>query len=174
VQKSLAFTFTSADRPGLVETLSKTVKAANGNWLESRMSSLAGQFAGIVRVAVDIDSVEKLRTELAALNSSGFSIQVFDDLDENTATQSGNTVEKSVSLIGNDRPGLLSEFSRALSAHHINVIEMDTQITSAAMSGDPLFEAIARIAVPEGTDETTLLQELDAVAEQLDVDVQLS
>lgn len=171
MQKSLVFTFTSPDRPGLVETLSKTVKSANGNWLESRMSALAGQFAGIVRVAVDADNAEDLHSKLEALNSAGFSLQVFDD--QTSADQAANTIEKTVSLIGNDRPGLLSEFSRALSAHNINVLEMDTEITSAAMSGDPLFEATARIAVPANTDEGSLLEELDAVAELLDVDVRL-
>jgi glycine cleavage system regulatory protein len=152
-----------------VETLSKTVKTVNGNWLESRMSALAGQFAGIVRVAVDADKAEELHSKLEALNNSGFSLQVFDG----QASDATNTIEKTVSLIGNDRPGLLSEFSRALSAHNINVLELDTEITSAAMSGDPLFEATARIAVPANTDEGSLLEELDAVAELLDVDVRL-
>ena len=46
------FTFVGADQPGLVEQLSQTVAEHGGNWLESRMSELAGQFAGIVKVEV--------------------------------------------------------------------------------------------------------------------------
>ena len=39
-------------RTGLVEALSQVVAQHDGNWLESRMARLGGQFAGILRVGV--------------------------------------------------------------------------------------------------------------------------
>ena len=43
---SLVLTFIGHDKPGLVNTLSETISAAGGSWLESRLAHLAGEFAG--------------------------------------------------------------------------------------------------------------------------------
>ena len=53
----LVLTLIGPDRPGLVESLAKRVTAHGGNWVESRMAHLAGQFAGILRVEVPPENV---------------------------------------------------------------------------------------------------------------------
>ena len=52
MQGSLVMTVIGADRPGLVDSLAGIVEVHGGNWMESRMSRLGGQFAGILRVQV--------------------------------------------------------------------------------------------------------------------------
>ena len=47
---SLVLTVLGNDRPGLVDAIAATVAEHGGNWVESRMAHLAGQFAGILRV----------------------------------------------------------------------------------------------------------------------------
>ncbi|MCA9795721.1 MAG: glycine cleavage system protein R, partial [Candidatus Eremiobacteraeota bacterium] len=59
--KAFVATVVGPDRPGLMDTLSKTIEAAGGNWLESRMTHLGGHFAGIVRVEV-ADETQLLQT----------------------------------------------------------------------------------------------------------------
>ena len=49
---SLVLTVLGEDRPGLVESLASIIAAHEGNWSESRMAQLAGQFAGILRASV--------------------------------------------------------------------------------------------------------------------------
>jgi glycine cleavage system regulatory protein len=49
----LVLTVIGADRKGLVQSLSERISAVGGNWEESRMARLAGQFAGILRITVD-------------------------------------------------------------------------------------------------------------------------
>ena len=46
----VVLTLVGPDRPGLVEAVADAIAAQGGNWLESRMSHLAGRFAGILRV----------------------------------------------------------------------------------------------------------------------------
>ena len=58
--EDLVLTLIGADRPGLVESLAKRVAAHRGNWVESRMAHLAGQFAGILRVEVPAANVRSL------------------------------------------------------------------------------------------------------------------
>ena len=78
-----------------------------------------------------------------------------------------------LSLVGNDRRSIVGEVSQALSARAISVREMDTSITSAPMSGEPLFEAVAHIRVPQALDLDELKHRLDAIAEALTVEIDL-
>lgn len=50
MQVSLVMTVIGKDRTGLVESIARLVAAHGGNWLESRMCRLGGEFAGILRV----------------------------------------------------------------------------------------------------------------------------
>lgn len=166
----LVFTFVGTDQPGLVETLSVTVAAHGGNWLESRMSELAGQFAGIVKVEVAPDRAAALRAALLALSAQSLSVLV--------AQAAGAAPPRDLRLlrlgiVGNDRPGIVREVAHALAARGISVCEMDTSITSAPMSGDPLFEAVARIQVPQTLDLDELNDQLDNIADALTVQIDL-
>jgi predicted amino acid-binding ACT domain protein len=76
VTTSIVFTFIAKDKPGLVERLSKTVSDFGGNWLESRMSHLAGQFAGITRIQVSTEQATALRDALLALSSNELTVVV--------------------------------------------------------------------------------------------------
>jgi glycine cleavage system regulatory protein len=77
-------------------------------------------------------------------------------------------------ILGNDRPGIVREVSRALKQQQINVVEMSSNITSAAMSGDALFEAHVSAEIPIGCDIDELEDSLDTIAEQLSIDIVLS
>jgi len=166
----LVFTFVGADQPGLVEKLSRTVAAHGGNWLESRMSELAGQFAGIVQVEVPQQQADALRAGLLALSEHKLSVVVADSAQ---AASQGAVRNLRLTIVGNDRPGIVREVSHALATRNISVSEMDTSITSAPMSGDPLFEAVARIQVPLTLDLDELNTQLDAIADALTVHIDL-
>ena len=52
---SLVLTVLGTDHPGIVDTIAQAVADQGGNWVESRMARLAGQFAGILRVEIDAE-----------------------------------------------------------------------------------------------------------------------
>ena len=58
--KKIICSFIASDRPGLIEILANSISKANGNWLESRSTKLAGQFAGIICIDVLEDDREQL------------------------------------------------------------------------------------------------------------------
>jgi glycine cleavage system regulatory protein len=167
---SLVFTFISADRPGLIEQLAQTVSQCGGNWLESRMSELAGQFAGIVQVEIADEHRLALRSALIGLRETGLTVLVADDSGTNDDTQHR---QLRLSILGPDRPGIVREVASALAARQINVQAMDTAITSAPMTAEPLFEAIAEIQVPKSLDISELNARLDEIADALTVDIDL-
>ena len=52
MQTELILTVVGDDRPGMVQEAANCVREVDGNWLESRMTRLAGKFAGVVRVSL--------------------------------------------------------------------------------------------------------------------------
>lgn len=168
--QTLVFTFIGNDRPGLVESLAATVTRCGGNWLESRMSELAGQFAGIVQVEADAADLPRLREALQALTGQGLTVVVVERVG---APEPGDSRRLRLSILGSDRPGIVREVAAALAARQINVQEMDTAITSAPMTAEPLFEAVAEIRVPKSLDLAELNTRLDEIAEALTVEIDL-
>lgn len=75
--------------------------------------------------------------------------------------------------MGPDRLGIVREISRALAQRQINVVEMDSHVGSAAMSGEMLFKARIDAQIPSNTDLDDLADTLDDIAEQMTLDIDL-
>lgn len=166
METSYIVSFIGDDRPGLVEKLSGVIRAAGGNWHESRLSQLQGKFAGLILVTLPADAAAGLEEQLKGLSASGLSVRV-------TATQSqvalAETRRIQLSVMGPDRPGIVLEVSRALAAHGFNVVEMDSEVSSAPMSAEPLFQAsITADVAPEAR-----LEELSAALDEIGNDMTL-
>jgi glycine cleavage system regulatory protein len=163
-------TVIGGDRPGLVESIAEIVASHDANWIESRMSHLAGQFAGLLRVQVPNDRAEALIAGLDALNSSGLRVQV-QSADAAPTTAAEHHVE--LELVGQDRPGIVREISRALATRDINVEELETWCSSAPMSGEMLFHARAALRLPGNGALDELRDALERLGDELMVDVSL-
>lgn len=162
----LVMTVIGKDRTGLVESLARLVAAQGGNWLESRMCRLGGEFAGILRVHVPSDRRTALEQTLARLPDLDIVVRA-DDTERAAANQRLATLE----LIGHDRPGIVREVARALAAQGVNVEELTTECTSAPMSGEPLFRARAKLLLPAATTADALRQSLESAAAELGVEI---
>ncbi|MEM1445546.1 MAG: ACT domain-containing protein [Planctomycetota bacterium] len=160
------------DRPGLVGALSATVRDHHGNWLESRMAKLAGQFAGVVRVDVSEDEVGRLDDALKGLAQQGLVVTVNRDAD-GTATAGTATPPRQlhVGMLGLDRPGVVRDLAHALAVRGLNITELTSRVRSAPMSGELLFEAQVTLAAPNDADVDGLREQLEQLAEQLDMDL---
>ncbi len=169
MQATLVLTIIGDDRPGLVESVSDVVAQHGGNWVESRMTKLAGKFAGVLRVNVPIDSHTALTDALETLGDEGLHIVV--ETTDITDTPAAHAL--SLELIGHDRPGIVREVSHALASRGINVVELTTEVASAPMSGEELFKATATLDAPADADLDELHATLDRIAHELDVDITL-
>ncbi|MGH1448507.1 MAG: glycine cleavage system protein R [Pseudomonadaceae bacterium] len=163
----LVITVISADKPGLVESIAQVINRHGGNWLESRMARMAGQFAGILRVDIAAEKVEALRIDLDGLTSLGINVQV---------AVSGQADEPELeilhmSLVGNDRPGIVHEVSQVLARNGVNVEQLNTECEPAPMSADLLFKAQARLGIHPQTDLDALRKDLENLADDLMVEL---
>ena len=124
MSKFLVLTIIADDKPGIVETLAATIADQGGNWLESRMSHMAGKFAGILRISIPEEESNSLRIRLSELARQGISVgvEVSADAGESIATK-----DLTLNLIGNDRAGIVKEVSQALANLGVNVLELTTK-----------------------------------------------
>lgn len=167
---SLVLTILGQDRPGLIGQVAELVTAHGGNWIESRMAHLAGQFAGILRVEIGSDQAGPLTQAIAALSSAGLESVVHADP---TPAEPSNLPIVRLELVGQDRPGIVREISRVLAAQGVNVEELTTECSSAPNSGQSLFRASATLRLPASATELSVRQALEAVAADMMVDITL-
>lgn len=165
MQVPLVMTVIGRDRTGLVESLARLVGEHGGNWLESRMCRLGGEFAGILRVQVPTDRRAALEQALARLDDLSVVVRA-----DEPAPAAAEPVYASLEVIGPDRPGIVREITHALAAHGVNVEELATDCVSAPMSGEPLFQAQARLRLPGGVTVAALRQPLERAAGEIGVE----
>ncbi len=159
------------DRPGLVETLSSIISEHQGNWLESRLSHLAGKFAGIVHLQVSNSHVEPLQIALEALQQQGWTINIEQSQVQNK--EANNPTQMQLEIIGNDRPGIVKEISQVLSRLKVNVLDLATHFESAAMTAEALFKTQARVQLPNNLESDELTDQLENLSNDLMVEVKL-
>ena len=163
-------TFIGDDRPGLVEQLSRVIEDNRGNWHESRLSQLGGKFAGLILVTLPGDDGDKLENELRGISASGLSVRVTPSIEGFSFDVSTGIT---LTVIGPDRLGIVREISRALSSHQVNVVEMDSEVSSAPMSGEMLFKARIDAEIPPTLELDDLADALDEIANQMALDIEL-
>lgn len=168
---TLVMTIIGADRPGLVQLVAATVADHGGNWLESRMCHLGGQFAGILRVEVPAGKSDGLVQALQQLKNEGLRVILH--------TESGVPVAQAAAgatldLVGQDRPGILRAVSAVLAAHAVNVEDLSSERISAPMGGGTLFRAVVRVSVPSTVNLGAVRTDLEKIASDLMVDLKLN
>ena len=160
-------TIIGRDRPGLVGQLAAVIADHGGNWLESRMAHLGGQFAGILRVQVPAPSEPKFLAALQSLETQGLSVLVQKDHPAELTARKLATIE----VVGHDRPGIVRQISQVLAQQQVNIEELTTVCESAPMSGEELFRATAQVQLPVAGELRQLQQALEQIASDLMVDI---
>ncbi len=160
------------DRPGLVSALSEVVSDHQGNWLTSEMARLAGSFAGIVLVEVPEIRLEDLKSSVRRLGDEGL-LEVSVALADPVVPGSGEVIRMGLHLLGQDRPGIVREITRALAAHGVTILEFSSDIGEAPQAGGRLFRAEAALQVPAIVTEEQVRSSLEGLAAELMVDLTL-
>src|SRR5271165_7085566 len=107
MQIPLVMTIIGPDRTGLVESVARVVAGHGGNWLESRMCRLGGEFAGILRIHVPEQNRAALLSALKKLETQGLSVVASTDDPQARIAAAGKLIR--LDLVGHDRPGIIRE-----------------------------------------------------------------
>jgi len=164
-ESTAVLTCIGQDRPGLVNAIAEQISAAGGNWLESRLEHLAGQFAGIVLVRVPEDRIPALTAALQSL--PGLSVTIARGSDEAGPPRTPLVLE----LLGHDRPGIVRDVTQAITKLGVNIEEFSSSIESAPFTGDEMFRAVLKLSLPEHVSSDEVRRVLERLADEIMVDL---
>ncbi len=152
------------DKIGLVEGLADVIKESQGNWLESRLCRLGGQFAGIVRV--EFESAPKSLPK--AMDTLTCNWHLVDADDASVADSSGRAT---IAILAADRVGIVKQITSILAAAGANVEEIESRVRCAPFSGERMFEARCVVSLTPQSDRRALRSQLESLAEELMCDI---
>ena len=162
---SLIISSIGPDRPGIVSELSSIITSHGGNVEESRMNRLGSYFAIIMLVSVTPDWQESLEVALQAINDLTI-------ITKSTTTQAANEdIQFQIDLSGADNEGIVKVLSKYLAGKSINILEMETHISNAPVTGTPLFNLLAIITIPDNRDLAEIQSDLTLIAQKLGVEI---
>lgn len=168
----IVLTLVGADRAGLVAAVADVVSAHDGNWEASQLAELGGTFAGVVQVQVPDSQRDALLTALHELD--GLLAIATHPADDVPASLPAPEQSLTISVLGNDRPGIVREISTTLSAHGVSIDRLSTLVRDAAMSGGTLFDASVSARVAADADVDALRGALEELAGEIQVDITIS
>jgi glycine cleavage system regulatory protein len=167
---TLILTVAGSDRPGLVAAVADVVDAHGGNWETSRLAELAGVFAGVIEVSVGSADSEQLQAALRGLDGL-LTVAVHTGAAVTSDAVDEASEALTITVLGNDRPGIVREISAVLAANDLSIEDMTTATRDAAMAGGRLFEATVTAEVPASVDLDRLRGELEHLATEIQVDI---
>ncbi len=170
MKTSLVLTLIGADRAGLVEMISQTAVRHGANWEASRMARLGGRFAGLLSVSLEPERAAKLRADLEGLAESGLRVVVEASSEE--APRKGWR-DLHLEVLGTDRTGIIAGVAQVVQEDGLNFEELTTQCDPAPMGGGEIFRMCASLKCPPGVSLDELRRRLEALANDLMVDITL-
>ena len=153
------------DRPGLVSRFSSVIHNNGGNFEDSRMATLAGDFALIVLFSADDDKMEEIRNECKKIEDE-LSVSCHFRKPGHKAAEQSAAIWK-FEATGHDQPGIVSRLSTAMATMGVSVIAMDTSVINMAFIGTPMFKVSGQISIPETIESATLRDTLEDVCEDM-------
>ena len=163
--KNLIISAIGVDRPGIVSQLSGIITSHGGNVEESHMTRLGSDFAIIMLVSVAPDWMESLEVALQSIND----LTIISKPTETKQEREG--IQCQIDLSGADNEGIVKVLSKYLKGKSINILEMQTYISNAPITGTSLFNLKAITAIPENMNIMDIQSDLNQIAQKLGVEI---
>ncbi len=167
----LVLTAVGPDRPGIVQDVSKFLLDCGCNLEDSRMSILGGEFALIVLVAGPAEAIARVRGEFVPFVARIGLVGAAKDTPGPDARKDKGFVPFQVRAVGLDHEGIVHQIAHALHQFGANIESLETQATSAPFTGAAMFTLNLRVAVPPQVSLAELRSRLQAVCDEVNVDV---
>ena len=170
---SLIISAVGSDRPGIVSEISGVINSHGGNIEKSRMTRLGSDFTIIMLVMVDSKWEESLVVALQAIKELSITTKGTEPntviTGENCQDTAGENCQ--ISLSGADNEGIVKVLSKYLAEKSINIIEMDTYVSQAPVSGTPLFNLKAITSTPMNLNISDIQSDLNQISQKLGVEI---
>lgn len=167
---SLVVSVVGPDRHGIVNLLADRAQRYGANWATSRMTRLAGEFAGTVHFEVPNEHADALAAALRQLESSGLQLLI--------ARSDGAKVPDTLrsfelELVGEDRVGIVNKLTRMLAERGISIENIHTEIVRGGVTGKQAFKVGAHLLLPAALSAEQLRRDLGTLASEMMLDIAL-
>lgn len=171
--QQLVMTAVGNDRPGLVDEVSGFLLEQGANVADTRMVNLSGQFAMLILAHCSDAAAQKVRDGAVRFGASvGLNIQVAEPGPADVVRSTGLPFK--LRTYAMDQPGIVHRVTAALHKHGVNIEELQTRLTSASVSGTPLFTMDMTLTIPANLAVRKLRAELETLCESLNCDMDLT
>ncbi len=167
---SLVVSINGTDRHGIVRSLAERAQRYNANWTASRMTRVAGHFAGMVHLEVPRENADALENALRGLESSGLQVII---ARSDSAKVSDAVKPFELELVGEDRVGIVSRLTTLLADRGVSIEQIHTEIIGGGQAGKQTFKVGAQLLVPAKLSVEDLKRELAPLAQEMVVDIAL-
>ena len=156
-----------ADRPGLVDELSRAVHERGLNIEDSRMAVLGGEFAVIMAVAGEPAALDALHSRLTELGEQSGLLHLFRRTAERRSA--ARQIQR-VRVEAMDHPGIVHAIASFFSERGINIASLETETRRAAHTGTPVFNLEMVVELPTDSDAEALKDAFRSFSEANDLD----
>ena len=168
----LILTAVGPDQVGLVETISEFISRHSCNIEDSKMAVFCGEFAVIMLISGEGAALVKVARDYREIEAeTGLSIAIKTP-SARMAPQSFLPYKLTASCM--DHPGIVYHISGVLSSLGINIESMETKTYAAPVSGTPIFQLEAILAVPASTNINQLRARFNEIQRDENIDIDLS
>jgi glycine cleavage system transcriptional repressor len=167
----LILTAIGPDQVGLVEKISEFISGHACNIEDSKMAVFCGEFAIIVLISGDGATLAKIAADYREIEAeTGLSIAIKSP--SQTKTPVPHLAYK-LTASCMDHPGIVHQISAVLSSMGVNIESMETKTYSAPVSGTPLFQLDADLALPPETNMSRLRERFAQIQRDENIDIEL-
>ncbi len=159
------------DRPGIVDNLSKVILDGGCSIADSRMTVLGGEFAVLLLVEGNWNTLTKLEDVVTVLEQQlELTITVKRTAERKTAI---NQLPYGVEVVALDNPGIVHHLASFFSKREINIEDLVTSSYAAAHTGTPMFAVHMSVGIPSNIHIATLRDEFMEFCDSLNLDAVL-
>jgi glycine cleavage system transcriptional repressor len=166
-------TAVGADRPGLVDEVTRFITERGGNLEDSRMVNLRGQFAMMMLISGDEVALARLRDGLGSLRRVSHVHAELRPADAGAVVQTA-ALPFRLNTWAMDHPGLMQSVSHLLAEKGVNIESVDSSLRPAPYTNTPLFEMELVVSVPAATPVAELREALGELCDEMNIDWQLT
>jgi len=168
----LILTAIGPDQVGLVQKISAFISRHGCNIEDSKMAVFCGEFAVIVLISGDDATLDQIELNYREIeNETGLAISIKTPA---TRTPPGAFLPYKLTASCMDHPGIVYQISAALSNLGINIESMETKTYAAPVSGTPIFQLEADLAVPARANINQLRARFAEIQREENIDIDLA
>ena len=168
----LILTATGPDQVGLVEKISQFISGRGCNIEDSKMAVFCAEFAIIVLISGESGSLGKMVKESPDLEKqTGLTVSI---KTPSLRKPSEFFLPYRLTASCMDHPGVVHHISSVLRSLGVNIEAMETKTYSAPVSGTPLFQLEADLAVPTRTNINQVRERLTELQREQNIDIEFT